>query len=83
MGSKRELEGQSRPSPVPGLGCTENIKLLYLKPQYFGCWDQSEHWVQCESSKKFDVNFDVGTYDHEFEAMKKDEVFVDVIPVSD
>ncbi|XP_060800720.1 uncharacterized protein LOC132901849 [Amyelois transitella] len=50
LGSKRETEDKVRPIPVPGLGPTEDIKLLYLKPKYFGSWDQSEHWVQCGSS---------------------------------
>ncbi|XP_053600239.1 uncharacterized protein LOC128669430 isoform X2 [Plodia interpunctella] len=50
LGSRREKEDKRQPVPVPGLGPTEEIKLLYLKPQYFGCWDQTEHWVQCEIS---------------------------------
>ncbi|XP_028158213.1 uncharacterized protein LOC114351273 [Ostrinia furnacalis] len=50
LGSKREAEDNNRPKPVPGLGPPENIKLLYLKQKYFGCWDQSEHWVQCDSN---------------------------------
>ncbi|XP_075972504.1 uncharacterized protein LOC142974223 [Anticarsia gemmatalis] len=55
LGSLREVEDKIRPRPVPGLGKTEEIKLLYLKPRYFGCWEQSEHWVQCgESSPEID-----------------------------
>ncbi|CAB3224936.1 unnamed protein product [Arctia plantaginis] len=54
LGPTREIEDKNRPCPVPGLGNTEEIKLLYLKPEYFGCWEQSEHWVQCrESSSEF------------------------------
>ncbi|KAH9639738.1 hypothetical protein HF086_014496 [Spodoptera exigua] len=47
---KREAEDKIRPVPLPGLGRAEEIKLLYLKPRYFGCWEQSEHWVQCGDS---------------------------------
>lgn len=50
LGSQRETEDKVRPVPVPGLGRAEEIKLLYLKPRYFGCWEQSEHWVQCGDS---------------------------------
>ncbi|KAI8440185.1 hypothetical protein MSG28_001575 [Choristoneura fumiferana] len=48
LGSIRHAEDQIRPTPIPGLGRTDEIKLLYLKPEYFGCWDQAEHWVQCD-----------------------------------
>ncbi|XP_021184645.2 uncharacterized protein LOC110372343 [Helicoverpa armigera] len=50
LGSQREAEDKVRPVPIPGLGRAEEIKLLYLKPRYFGCWEQSEHWVQCGNS---------------------------------
>ncbi|KAF9801857.1 hypothetical protein SFRURICE_009710 [Spodoptera frugiperda] len=50
LGSQREAEDKIRPVPVAGLGRAEEIKLLYLKPRYFGCWEQSEHWVQCGDS---------------------------------
>ncbi|KAL0839529.1 hypothetical protein ABMA28_016229 [Loxostege sticticalis] len=50
LGSNRDAEDNIRPKPVPGLGPTEDIKVFYLKQKYFGCWDQSEHWVQCNSS---------------------------------
>ncbi|XP_030032465.2 uncharacterized protein LOC115448965 isoform X2 [Manduca sexta] len=47
LGDKREIEDQNRPIPVAGLG-SKFIKLLNLKPQYFGCRTQSDHWVQCD-----------------------------------
>ncbi|KAJ8724988.1 hypothetical protein PYW07_015946 [Mythimna separata] len=50
LGSTREEEDKIRPVPVPGLGRAEEINLYYLKPRYFGCWEQSEHWVQCGDS---------------------------------
>lgn len=38
--------------PVQGLGPPEDIKIINLKPQYFGCWGQTEHWVPCEISNQ-------------------------------
>lgn len=61
LGSKREAEDKLRPVPIPGLGKTDEIKVLYLKPQYFGCMDQAEHWVQCGQSMS-DVTFDHNLY---------------------
>ncbi|XP_063380383.1 uncharacterized protein LOC134667005 [Cydia fagiglandana] len=46
LGSKREVEDQIRPIPIPGIGRTED-KLYYLNPQYFGCCDHTEHCAQC------------------------------------
>lgn len=63
LGSVRHAEDQIRPTPVPGLGRTDEIKLLYLKPEYFGCWDQAEHWVQCdEVLETTTCDYDVFTY---------------------
>ncbi|XP_063374745.1 uncharacterized protein LOC134662447 isoform X2 [Cydia amplana] len=48
LGSKRQIEDQDRPIPIPGIGRTED-KLYYLKPQCCGCCDSysTEHWAQC------------------------------------
>ncbi|XP_049865500.1 uncharacterized protein LOC126366434 [Pectinophora gossypiella] len=61
LGSKREAEDKIRPQPIPGLGRPEDIQLFYLKPEYFGCWDQAEHWVQCGEST-LDTNRDTNVY---------------------
>ncbi|KPI91271.1 hypothetical protein RR46_14775 [Papilio xuthus] len=47
LGEKRAIEDKNRPVPVPGLGKNVEVKSLYVKPQYFGHWDESEQWVQC------------------------------------
>lgn len=47
LGEKRAIEDKNRPVPVPGLGDNVEVKSLYVKPQYFGHWDESEYWVQC------------------------------------
>ncbi|XP_063530750.1 uncharacterized protein LOC134741786 [Cydia strobilella] len=45
MGSKRQIEDLNRPIPIPGIGRTGD-QLFYLKPQYSGCCDRTEHWAQ-------------------------------------